>query len=80
MASRVVKVDRAGVQKATGPLAIRALAKGLAVTNRHFFRNLLGWLRGKPTVATVMFPEEDVKKPPAYRGAKRKTTSARPRR
>jgi len=68
MASRVVKVDRAGIQKATGPLAIRALAKGLAVTNRHFFRNLFGWLRGKPTVATVMFPEEDVKKPPAFRG------------
>jgi NADH-quinone oxidoreductase subunit I len=68
MASRVVKVDRAAVQKATGPLGIRALAKGLAVTNRHFFRNLVGWLRGKPTVATVFFPEEDVVKPPAFRG------------
>jgi NADH-quinone oxidoreductase subunit I len=68
MASRVVKVNRAAVQKATGPLAIRALAKGLAVTGRHFFRNLFGWLRGKPTVATVMFPEEELVKPPAFRG------------
>src|SRR5262245_65843323 len=68
MASRVVKVDRAGVQKATGTLGIRALAKGIAVTNRHFFRNLFGWLRGKPTVATIFFPEEDVDKPPAFRG------------
>ena len=65
MASRVVKVDRAAVQKATGPLAIRALVKGLGVTNPHFFRNLFGWLRGKPTVATVMFPEETEEKPPA---------------
>jgi len=68
MASRVVKVDRAAVQRATGPLGIRALAKGLAVTHRHFFRNLLGWLRGKPTVFTIFFPEEDVDKPPAFRG------------
>jgi NADH-quinone oxidoreductase subunit I len=68
MASRVVKVDRAAIRKAAGPFAIRALAKGLAVTNRHFVRNLFGWLRGKPTVATIMFPEEDVVKPPAFRG------------
>jgi NADH-quinone oxidoreductase subunit I len=68
MASTVVKVDRAAIQRATGPLAIPALAKGLAVTNRHFFRNLFGWLRGKPTVATVMFPEEALEKPPAFRG------------
>src|SRR4029450_9725820 len=68
MASRVVKVDRKGVQLATGTLGIRALAKGLAVTNRHFFRNLFHWLSGKPTVATVFFPEEDVQKPPPSRG------------
>jgi hypothetical protein len=29
---------------------------GLRVTGRHFFRNLFGWIRGKPTVFTVMFP------------------------
>jgi NADH-quinone oxidoreductase subunit I len=68
MASRVVKVNRAAIQKAAGPLGIRALVKGLGVTNRHFFSNLFGWLRGKPTVATIFFPEEDVVKPPPFRG------------
>jgi len=68
MATRVVKVDRLAVQRATGPLGIPALAKGLRVTSRHFFRNLFGWIRGKPTIATVMFPEEDLVKPPAFRG------------
>jgi NADH-quinone oxidoreductase subunit I len=68
MATRVVKVDRLAVQRATGPLGIQALAKGLGVTSKHFFRNLFGWIRGKPTVATVMFPEEDLVKPPAFRG------------
>lgn len=68
MAARVVKVDRDAVRRGTGPFAVRALSKGLAVTSRHFFRNLFGWLRGKPTVATIMYPEEDVVKPPAFRG------------
>lgn len=68
MASRVVKVDRAAVRKSAGVFSIRALAKGLAVTNRHFFRNLFGWLRGKRQVATIFFPEEALNKPPAYRG------------
>ena len=68
MATRVVKVDRAAIARQTGVFGIKAMAKGLGVTSKHFFRNLLGWMRGKPTVATVMFPEEDVVKPPAFRG------------
>jgi NADH-quinone oxidoreductase subunit I len=68
MATQVVKVKRAEAQRATGLLSIPALAKGLSVTTRHFVRNLGGWLRGKPTIATVMFPEEDVDKPAAFRG------------
>ena len=68
MATRVVKVDRAALKAQGGPLGARAIATGLGVTSRHFFRNLFGWLRGKPTIATVMFPEEREAKPPAFRG------------
>ncbi len=68
MATRVVQVDRAAVAQGTGALGLRALAKGVGVTGRHFFRNLFGWIRGRPTVATVMVPEEAVPKPPAFRG------------
>ena len=68
MASRVVKVDRQALVEAAGPFSARAIAVGLGVTGRHFFRNLWGWIVGKPTVATIMYPEEDVVKPPAFRG------------
>ncbi len=68
MAVGVVKVNRAAIAKAAGPFSIRAVLVGLGVTARHFFRNLFGWLRGKPTVATIMFPEQDVVKPPSFRG------------
>lgn len=68
MATRVVKVNREVLRQQAGPFGARAIAKGLGVTSRHFFRNLFGWLRGQPTVATVMFPEEDVIKPASFRG------------
>lgn len=68
MATRVVKVDRASLRRAGGAFGARAIAKGLGVTWRHFSRNLLGWVRGKPTVATIMYPEEDVVKPASFRG------------
>jgi NADH-quinone oxidoreductase subunit I len=68
MAVRVVKVDRASLARAAGPFAARAILTGLRVTSRHFFRNLWGWIVGKPTVATVMYPEQDLVKPPAFRG------------
>lgn len=68
MAVRIVKVDREAIVKAAGPFSIRAILVGLSITSRHFFRNLWGWIVGKPTVATVMYPEEDLVKPPAFRG------------
>ncbi|MEI8357183.1 MAG: dehydrogenase subunit [Pseudomonadota bacterium] len=68
MATRVVKVDRESLRRQGGAFGSRAFAKGLSVTWRHFSRNLVGWMRGKPTVATVMFPEEDVVKPASFRG------------
>jgi NADH-quinone oxidoreductase subunit I len=68
VATRVVKVNRAGLRRQGGVFGARALWKGLGVTSHHFFRNLFGWLRGKPTIATVMFPEEDLVKPASFRG------------
>lgn len=68
MATRVVTVDREKYRKAAGPFGAWAILTGLRVTGRHFFGNLWGWIIGKPTVATVMFPEEHLPKPPAFRG------------
>lgn len=68
MATRVVKVDREKYRRAAGPFGAKAFLAGFRVTAGHFFRNLRGWLIGKPSVATVMFPEEDLVKPPAFRG------------
>ncbi|MFP6663354.1 MAG: NADH-quinone oxidoreductase subunit I [Deltaproteobacteria bacterium] len=68
MATRIVTVDREKYRKAAGPFGVRAIMVGLGVTSRHFFGNLWGWIIGKPTVATVMFPEEHLPKPPAFRG------------
>lgn len=48
-----------------GPLAI---LRGLVVTASHFTRNLLGFLRGKPTIFTVQYPEELQKVSSAFRG------------
>jgi NADH-quinone oxidoreductase subunit I len=49
-------------------MGVSALLTGLRVTSRHFFKNLFGWIVGKPQVFTVMFPEQDIAKPPAFRG------------
>jgi len=68
MSARVVTVDRRSLRAKGGAFGARAFAKGLSVTWKHFSRNLVGWIRGKPTVATIMFPEEDVVKPAAFRG------------
>ncbi len=48
-----------------GPLAI---VRGLVVTARHFMRNLMGFMRGKPTIFTVQYPEEVQKVSAAFRG------------
>lgn len=48
-----------------GPLAI---VRGLVVTASHFCRNLMGFLRGKPTIFTVQYPEESQALAPAFRG------------
>jgi NADH-quinone oxidoreductase subunit I len=45
-----------------------AILRGLAVTARHFFRNLWGFVRGRPTIFTVQYPEESQRLSPAFRG------------
>jgi len=48
-----------------GPMAI---LRGLVVTASHFMRNLMGFIRGKPTIFTVQYPEEVQEVSPAFRG------------
>jgi NADH-quinone oxidoreductase subunit I len=45
------------------------IAKGLAVTSRHFFRNLRGFVTGRNrSDFVVQYPEERVDYPDAFRG------------
>jgi NADH-quinone oxidoreductase subunit I len=68
MATRTVTVTRPRpMRQSWGPMA-RALLVGFWVTNRHFWRNLWGFMRRKPTVFTVQFPEQRLPLPNAFRG------------
>jgi NADH-quinone oxidoreductase subunit I len=53
-------------------LYVFEIVRGLAITSRHFFSNLFGFVfhsNGlKRTIPTVYYPEEKVALPPAYRG------------
>ncbi len=44
------------------------LVQGLAVTARHFFRNLAGFVTGRRRDFVVQFPEERIDHPDAFRG------------
>lgn len=59
---------------------VREVVRGLAVTTRHFFRNLLGTRdanpevverKGASLVSTMQWPEEKKAYPPGYRGMHR---------
>ncbi|AKU90689.1 NuoI/complex I 23 kDa subunit family protein [Vulgatibacter incomptus] len=63
-------------------LFVPELLRGLAVTSRHFIKNLFGARDASPevvyrkrelgnTVATVQYPEERIPYPPGYRGLHR---------
>jgi NADH-quinone oxidoreductase subunit I len=68
MASQVVSVARPQpMQQSLGRTAL-AILIGLRVTGGHFFRNLWGFIRRKPTVFTVQFPEQRLDLPNAFRG------------
>ena len=68
MAVRVVPVRRREKLGWLHRSYLPAIASGLAVTARHFFRNLWGYLRGVPTGFVVQYPEERVDYADAFRG------------
>jgi len=68
VASKVVTVARSPRPRAMDILGPLAILRGLAVTSRHFFRNLWGFLRGRPTIFTIQYPDERQQLSPAYRG------------
>lgn len=64
----VITVKRQPRPRAVDTMGLWLIACGLVVTARHFFRNLWGFLRGKPTIFTVLYPEESQRLSPAFRG------------
>jgi NADH-quinone oxidoreductase subunit I len=68
MAVRVVKVKRHEKLGWVERLYLPMIFKGLWTTSRHFFRNLGGYVRGKPETFVVQWPEEQVDYPDAFRG------------
>lgn len=68
MAARVVKVKRTATLTLWERMYLPEIFRGLAITSRHFFSNLWGFIIGKPRVATVQYPEQRVEYPAAFRG------------
>jgi len=68
MAARVVTVERPARPRAMDTMGPMMILRGLLVTARHFFRNLAGFLRGKPTIVTIQYPEATQPWSPAMRG------------
>jgi NADH-quinone oxidoreductase subunit I len=68
MTARVVTVKRREQLGWAQRTYLPAILKGLATTSRVFFRNLFGWLSGKPTAFVVQYPEQRVDYPDAFRG------------
>jgi NADH-quinone oxidoreductase subunit I len=69
MPVRVVKVRRHEKLGLLERLYLPMIVKGLAVTSRHFFRNLRGFVTGRNrTDFVVQYPEERVDYPDAFRG------------
>ena len=68
MATRAVTVARPQPLRSGLWFGARALLVGLWVTNYHFWRNLWGFIRRKPTIFTVQYPEQRLVFPNAFRG------------
>ena len=69
MPGRIVKVRRQEHLGWLERLYLPMIAKGIAVTSRHFFRNLRGFVTGRDrTDFVVQYPEERVDFPDAFRG------------
>jgi NADH-quinone oxidoreductase subunit I len=69
MPGEVVKVKRHEKLGLIERLYVPMIVKGVAVTSRHFFRNLRGFITGKNrTDFVVQYPEERIDYPDAFRG------------
>ena len=68
MATRVVTVRRDAADSWASRLYIPAILGGMAITARHFWRNLWGYVRGRKKTFVVNFPEERVRFAAAFRG------------
>ncbi len=69
MPGKVIKVKRHEKTGWLERLYVPMIVKGLAVTSRHFFSNLRGFITGKNrTDFVVQFPEERIDYPDAFRG------------
>jgi NADH-quinone oxidoreductase subunit I len=68
MTARVVKVRRGEKLTFLERLYVPMIVQGLRTTAAHFFRNLGGYLRGKPVTFVVQYPEERVDYADAFRG------------
>jgi len=69
MPGQVIVVKRGEKLGLLERLYVPMILKGLAVTSRHFFRNLRGFVTGKNrTDFVVQYPEELVDYPDAFRG------------
>jgi len=68
MATRAVTVSRPRPRGFGWSMGARAILHGLWIAQRHFLRNLWGFIRRKPTVFTVQYPEHRFPFPNAFRG------------
>ena len=68
MPGKVVVVRRQEKLGLLERLYVPMIAKGLRVTARHFFRNLLGFVTGRRRDFVVQYPEERVDFADAFRG------------
>jgi NADH-quinone oxidoreductase subunit I len=68
MPTRTISVRRPRPLRYSWLYGAGAILVGLQVTSRHFFRNLWGFVRRKPTVFTVQYPEQRLEFPNAFRG------------
>lgn len=69
MPGKVIKVKRREKLGFSERLYLPAIVHALAITSRHFFRNLRGFVTGKNrTDFVVQYPEERVDYPDAFRG------------
>jgi NADH-quinone oxidoreductase subunit I len=68
MATRTVTMSRPAPMGNAWVRGVLAILKGMWIVNRHFTRNLWGFIRRKPTIFTTQYPEERLVQPGAFRG------------